>query len=62
MEDGWSLQYIVSQLVGPLTKTTPEEVLIQIQKFFDEAWQRAAVLLDGLRENYPHVYNVHKKE
>jgi hypothetical protein len=49
-------------MVGPLTKTTPDAVLIQIRKFFDEAWQRAAVLLDGLRENYPHVYNVHKKE
>jgi hypothetical protein len=61
MEDGWSLQYIVSQMVGPLTKTAPEEVLIQVRKFFDEAWQRAALLLDDLREHYPHTYNIHRK-
>jgi hypothetical protein len=56
MEDGWSLMYVVSQLVGPLHKGAPEEIMLQVRKFFDEAFQRGARLLDDLRTQLPDVY------
>jgi hypothetical protein len=56
MEEGWLLNYVIAELVGPLTKESPLEVFMQVRKFFDEAWQRGSKLLADLREQYPDAY------